>query len=171
MRILGFQRAYGILFVLVGIISLVDGQRVAIEARDHGNFDAIGPDRYLLALGAVMLVGGMWRLLADTDSPAEHHRAIAAHTTGSIPPLASTLVMLASFAALTPAIGFSLACLLFLTAQFTSLSGWPWWRSVATAAIAALALHATFIWLADVPFPNGYVWDADFSFLIGFVLN
>lgn len=171
MTIRMLQRAQGILFMLAGIVSLVDGWRIATEAREQANFDAIGPDRYLLALGALMLVGGVWRLLAQPDLSAEHHRAIADHATGSMPTLATTLVMLAGFAALTPAIGFSLACLLFLAAQFALLSGWPWWKNVATAAVAASALHAAFIWFADMPFPKGYVWDADISLLGGNVSN
>jgi hypothetical protein len=75
--------------------------------------------------------------------------------------------MLAGFAALTPVIGFSLACLLFLTAEFALLSGWPWWKNVAAAAVVAFILHTLFIWLADVPFPKGYVWDSDLALLWG----
>ena len=63
------QRAHGILFVLLGVVSLVDGWRVTVQARETADFDAIGPDRYLLALGVLMLAAGLWRLLARR-SPA-----------------------------------------------------------------------------------------------------
>jgi hypothetical protein len=161
------QSAQGILFVLAGIVSIVDGWRIATEARQQANFEAIGPDRYLFGLAALMLVGGLWRLLAHPGPAAESHRAVAAHATGTMATVATTVVMLAGFAALTPAIGFSLACLLFLIAQFALLSGWPWWKNIAVAAVAAFALHAAFIWFADMPLPKGYFWDADISLLGG----
>jgi hypothetical protein len=154
------QRMHGILFVLLGVVSLVDGRRIALEARETANFDAIGPDRYLLALGAALFAAGLWRLFARHDPLTEPRAAVGTGPAGAKWTLVATLAMLAGFAALTPALGFSLAALLFLTAEFALLSGWPWWKSVAAGAVGALALHAAFIWLADVPFPKGYIWDA-----------
>ena len=57
------HRLHGALFLLLGVVSLADGWRIAQQAREGANFDAIGPDRYLIALGAAMLATGLWRLL------------------------------------------------------------------------------------------------------------
>ena len=153
------QRAHGIFFMLLGAVSLVDGWRIARQAREGANFDAIGPDRYLLALGALMLAAGLWRLFARPDQEAAPEVAMGDGAAGMTSHLVLTLAMLAGFAALTPILGFSLACLLFLAAQLRLLGSWPWWKSAGVAAAIALVLHVTFIRFADMPLPKGYIWD------------
>jgi len=152
------QRAHAVLFMLLGAVSLADGWRISQQAREVANFDAIGPDRYLLALGALMIAGGLWRLLGAGPHAAGARREPGAAGGGRTFHLALTLVLLAGVAALTPVLGFSLACLLFLAAELQLLAGWPWWKSVATSAAAALAFHAAFVWLADMPLPKGWIW-------------
>jgi hypothetical protein len=70
--------------------------------------------------------------------------------------LVLTLGMLAVFAAAVPYLGFSPACFLFLAAQLRLLGRWPWWLSLAGAALIALVFHAAFISFADMPLPKGY---------------
>src|SRR5437660_466362 len=67
-----------------------------------------------------------------------------------------TLAMPAAFALLVPVLGFSPTCFLFVAAQLRVLGGWSWWLSLAVAAPIALAFHAAFITLADMPLPKGY---------------
>jgi hypothetical protein len=153
------QRAYGIPFILIGAASIVDGWRISLEAREGANFDAIGPDRYLLALGVVMLAAGLWRLIVRPELPAEPDGAAGApQTAGTLWTPVLVVAMLAAFAGATPAIGFSPACFLFLAAQFWLLGARPWWKVAGGAAVAALAFHAAFVWLADMPLPSGYLW-------------
>jgi Tripartite tricarboxylate transporter TctB family len=154
------QRAYGIPFMLIGAASIVDGWRIAREAREGANFDAIGPDRYLLALGVVMLAAGLWRLVSRPEVRAEpDDGGGAAQTAGTRWTLVLVVAMLAGFAGAAPAIGFSLACFLFLVAQFWLLGARPWWKLAGGAAAATVTFHAAFVWLADMPLPRGYLWD------------
>ena len=153
------QRAHGIFFMLLGAVSVVDGWRIAQQAREGANFDAIGPDRYLLALGVLMLGAGLWRLFGRPELEAEPEVAVGDRAAGMTSSLMLTLAMLAGFAALTPVLGFSLACVLFLAAQLRLLGSWPWWKSAGVVAVIALALHVTFIRFADMPLPKGYIWD------------
>jgi predicted phage tail protein len=88
------QRAHGIFFTLLGAVSIVDGWRIAQQAREGANFDAVGPDRYLLALGALMLVAGLWRLLGPADRQPEAERAAGEATSGMTSTFVLTLVML-----------------------------------------------------------------------------
>ena len=152
------RRAHAIAFMLIGAASLIDGSRIAYYAREGANFDAIGPDRYLLALGVVMLTAGLWRLLSRTPD-ADALRGPNAPPVAITPRLVLTLALLAGFAGLAPVIGFSLACLLFLTLQLRLQSSWPWWKSAAVAAAITLAFHVAFVGLADMPLPKGYIWD------------
>jgi hypothetical protein len=152
------QRAQGLMFILIGALSLADGWRITLQARDAANFDAIGPDRYLMALGTVLLGGGVWSLLGRQHSALEPGAGFEATPAGTASALVLTLAALAGFAALTPLIGFSLACFLFLAFELGLLASWPWWKSIVIAAIIAAAFHVTFIGFADMPMPKGVVW-------------
>jgi hypothetical protein len=152
------QRAQGLLFMLIGAISMADAWRISVQWREAANFDAIGPDRYLLALGAVLVMGGAWTLLrpaplASTGNGAE------AQPAGTPTTLVLTLVLLVGFTALMPLLGFSLACLLFLVLQLWLLASWPWWKTVIAAVVIAAAFHVTFVSFADMPLPKASLWN------------
>jgi putative tricarboxylic transport membrane protein len=153
------HRLHGVFFMLLGAVSVVDGWRIAQQAREGANFDAIGPDRYLMALGALMLAAGFWGLLSRPELHAAPQAAILEPDEGAISKLVLTLAMLVAFAVLVPVLGFSLTCFLFLAAQLCVLSGWPWWLSIGVAVAIALAFDVAFIRLADMSLPKGYIWD------------
>jgi len=151
------HRLHGALFLLLGALSIADGWRVAWQAREGANFDAIGPDRYLIALGALMLAAGIWGLLDRPQLTTQSQAAaVAEDSAGASWSLALTLGMLAAFAFAIPLLGFSPACFLFLAAQLLVLGSWRWWLSLAVAAAIALVFHVAFIWFADMPLPKGY---------------
>jgi hypothetical protein len=148
------HRLHGALFVLIGLGSIADGWRIALQARSGANFDAIGPDRYLMALGVVMLAAGLWRLLRQPEVAPQASNAEA--STGMLPTLVLTLGLVAGFALIIPVLGFSPACFLFVAVLLRVLSGWGWWRSIAMAVPIALGFHVAFVTFADMPFPKGY---------------
>jgi hypothetical protein len=114
--------------LLLGVVSLADGWRIAQQAREGANFDAIGPDRYLIALGAAMLAAGLWRLLREPPPETETEAAVPDRDAGATSSLLLTLAMLVAFALLVPVLGFSPTCFLFVAAQLRVLGGWSWWR-------------------------------------------
>jgi len=152
------HRLQAALFMLLGAVSLADGWRIARQAREGANFDAIGPDRYLMALGALMIAAGFWSLLGRMQAEGQMQPQTAAeqHDGNAAWSLVLTLGMLASFALALPYLGFAPACFLFIAAQLRVLGGWPWWRCLAAAAPIALAFHLAFITFADMPLPKGY---------------
>lgn len=152
------QRAQALLFMLIGAISITDAWRISLQAREAANFDAIGPDRYLLALGVVLALGGAWSLLRPVPRTPRGAGADA-RTGGTSATLGLTLVLLGGFAALMPFIGFSLACLLFLVLQLWLLSNWPWWKTAIAAVVIAAAFHVTFVDFADMPLPKASLWN------------
>ena len=121
------HRLHGALFLLLGVVSVADGWRIAQQAREGANFDAIGPDRYLIALGAAMLLAGLWRLLRGPPPETETEAAVPDRDAGATSSLLLTLAMLVGFALLVPVLGFSPTCFLFVAAQLRMLGGWSWW--------------------------------------------
>jgi hypothetical protein len=150
------HRLHGALFLLLGVVSIADGWRIAQQAREGANFDAIGPDRYLIGLGAAMLLAGLWRLLRGLPPESDVATVVPDRDGKATAHLLLTLAMLVAFALLVPVLGFSPTCFLFLAAQLRVLGGWSWWRSLGVAAPIALAFHLAFISLADMPLPKGY---------------
>jgi hypothetical protein len=150
------HRLHGVLFLLLGAVSLADGWRIARQAREGANFDAIGPDRYLIALGALMLLGGLWRLLRNPEPAVETAAAAADGDGGAMSSLLLTVGQLAAFALLVPVLGFAPTCFLFVAVQLRMLGGWTWWRSLGVAALIAISFHIAFIGFADMPLPKGY---------------
>ncbi|MBO0763097.1 MAG: tripartite tricarboxylate transporter TctB family protein [Hyphomicrobiaceae bacterium] len=153
------ERAQAIAYVLLGAVSLADGWRISQQDRRAANFDAVGPDRYLLALGLLMLAAGLWRLLGARQAEPQPQQSAMGVSASVASQLILTLVTLAAFAALIPVLGFSLASPLFLAAQLQLLGAWAWWKNAIAAVMLALAFHATFVWFADIPLPKGYIWN------------
>jgi hypothetical protein len=147
------NRVTGVLFIALGVLSMVDGWRVAEQARPTGNFDAIGPDRYMMGLGALMLIAGLWRFLSRPETEPQGR---AGTSSDELPTLSLALGLFAAFAFAVPYIGYSPACFLFLAALLWVLSGWPWWKAIAVAVPIAIVFHVAFVDLADMPFPKGY---------------
>lgn len=152
------HRLHGLLFLLLGVGSVVDGWRITRQAREGANFDAIGPDRYLMALGVLMLLAGLWRLLRGPEPQTEMmSAAVPDRVGGARSNLLVTVALLVGFALLVPVLGFSPTCFLFLTVLLRVLGGWTWWRSLGVAAPIALAFHVAFIQFADMPLPKGFL--------------
>jgi hypothetical protein len=158
------QRLHGLFFVLLGLVSIADGWRITQQAREGANFDAIGPDRYLIALGGLLLAAGIWRTCQRAE-PASIASGSARQEPRGEPDgaeartLLLTVAALAGFALLVPIVGFTPASLLFLIAQLRIMADWPWWRIVLAALTIAAALDVTFVRFADMPLPKGSLWD------------
>ena len=111
-----------------------------------------------MALGALMLTAGVWRLLSRPELAPSRKPPRPDRDEGATSRLVLTLGMLAAFAALVPVLGFSLTCFLFLAAQLRVQGDWPWWLSLGVAAPIALAFDVAFIRFADMSLPKGSVW-------------
>ena len=148
-------RAQGVVYVLLGGISLAEGWHITQTARKGANFDAIGPDRYLMALGVVLVALGLWLALRPPQSSEEEPTSYLpadAHTN-----LLVCLGLLAAFTLAMPYVGFTVGSFIFLAILFRYLSDWSWVRSASAAAIASAMFYIGLIRLADVPLPSGMV--------------
>ena len=146
-------RVQGLTYVLLGAVSLIEGWHITQTAREGANFDAIGPDRYLMALGALLGVVGLWLAMRP---PQSAENAPASYLSGEARmTLFVCIAMLAAFTLAMPYIGFTLGCFVFLTVLFRHLSDWSWLRSIAAGALTSAFFYVGLIRLADVPLPSG----------------
>ncbi|MFM9846582.1 MAG: tripartite tricarboxylate transporter TctB family protein [Hyphomicrobiaceae bacterium] len=147
-------RVQGFMYLLLGGVSLAEGWHITQTAREAANFDAIGPDRYLIALGVLLLATGLWMALrpqsAEEAQPSYWSPATRTN-------LMVCIAMLAAFALAMPYIGFTLGCFVFLAVLFHQLSDWSWVRSAAASALTSAFFYVGLIRLADVPLPSGMV--------------
>jgi hypothetical protein len=146
-------RVQGFMYLLLGVVSLIEGWHITKTAREGANFDAIGPDRYLMALSVLLVVVGLWLVVRPPQSTEEarmSHWSGEARTT-----LIVCIAMLAAFTLAMPYVGFTLGCFVFLTVLFRYLSDWSWLFSTAAAALTSAFFYVGLIRLADVPLPSG----------------
>jgi hypothetical protein len=146
-------RIQGLIYLLLGAVSLAEGWHIAGTARDGANFDAIGPDRYLMALGASLIVVGLWLALRppqSADGTQGTYWPVQARTN-----LIVCIAMLAAFTLAMPYIGFTFGSFVFLSVLFRFLSDWSWLRSTGAAALASAFFYVGLFRLADVPLPSG----------------
>jgi len=146
-------RVQGLLFMALGVVCLLEGWHITSTAREGGNFDAIGPDRYLMALSAVMVVLGLVLALNPPrlSQDAQEFR-LPAETKQN---LFLCVGMLAAFTLALPYTGFTLGSFVFLAILFRQLGHWSWARSTGAAAVSAAVFYLTLIRFADVPLPAG----------------
>jgi hypothetical protein len=145
-------RVQGLLFIFFGAVSAYDGWRISSTVRASANFDAVGPDRYLLALSVVLIVVGI--LLAVR--PSLPKASVSAVQIWSWPPphYLSVLIMLILFVALMPYLGFSVACLLFFVASYRLLGEWTWARVLAYSVLTTAFAYVVFIYFSDMSLPT-----------------
>lgn len=157
------RRIQGAAFTLAGLGSMAEAWRITTTVRETATFDVLGPDRYLMLAGGLMVLAGLLLMVAGRAPVADEMPAAAAAATGDgVPAPAMPAVMLAAlagFALAMPWAGFEASCLGFFLAAFGLVSRWDLPRSLIAAAVAAAVLHVVFVRLADVPLPRG-VWQA-----------
>ena len=149
---MALARIQGLLFILFGAVSTYDGWRMSSTVRPDANFDAVGPDRYLIALSVIMIVIGFF--LAARPSTLKVEPGAMQLWSWPPPHYLSVLVLLITFVAIMPYLGFTIACLLFFTASYRLLGDWSWARVAAYSVLTTAFVYVVFIYLADMSLPK-----------------
>jgi hypothetical protein len=143
----------------IGAWSIWDGVRLSAAVRREGVFDALGPDRYIMILGGILLVLSVARFwAARAEWQAEHGQpGLSGEAPDNAPPLKFILlaVAFASYALVTPYTGYALATVLFFAPVYWIMGLRGWLRLIAATAISAATFTLLFITLADMPLPPG----------------
>jgi hypothetical protein len=143
----------------IGAWSIWDGVRLSTEVRREGVFDALGPDRYIMIVGGILLVLSVARVWAARAEWLAEHGPSASPSAApdNAPPLKFILltVAFAGYALVAPYTGYGLATLLFFAAVYWIMGVRGWLQMIAATVISAAVFILLFIKLADMPLPPG----------------
>jgi putative tricarboxylic transport membrane protein len=151
------DRVLGVLFILLGGLSIVDGFRVTREYRASAVFDDIGPDRYAIAVGALLAVLGVALIAMARSAPATAPAAARSNEPDQesprFPPFVSIPLLLAAYTGVIPLIGYSLSTALFMVVMFYVAGVRPLPRSLAYGGVAGVVFYLLFVRISDMPLP------------------
>jgi hypothetical protein len=149
------HRLQGLLFCFLGIVASFDSWRITESVRPTGNFDAIGPDRYLAILSGLMIVLGLaLALRPQTDGPSSDWSDLRRWPPADYLVVA---VILAAYIWAIPLIGFSVATLLFFIALYRLLGSWSWQRTMGYAVFTTVFIYVVFIYFCDLSLPKSFL--------------
>lgn len=147
----------GCAFIAAGALAVTDGLRIARELRATSTFDAVGPDRYLLGLGVLLLLAGFVYLAFGPRSQAQRVADDAPRAFGLPIWIALTALMLGYVGAIVLA-GYALATALFFVVALRVMGAASWKRTLLPALVAAAVYWLLFARLADMSLPRGLLW-------------
>lgn len=148
------ERIFGLLLVAIGALWIRDGWRLGAE-REYQFFDDLGPDRYLILLGSIMVATGIALALrlVRSDAPAESSGPMRLWPPSSAVTFTGALVI---YAALLDVTGYTLATFLFCLIAF-ALAGRGWRSILAGSLLTTAGCWMLFIRLAGMPLPRGFI--------------
>jgi putative tricarboxylic transport membrane protein len=147
------DRLLGLLFVLLGSASILDGFRVTREYRASAVFDDIGPDRYAIAVGAILALLGIALIAMARGASAIATPDKVERQSARIPPFIAIPLLLAGYIAVMPWVGYTLSTFLFMMVMFYVAGVRPWPRSLAYGGVAGVVFYLLFVRIADMPLP------------------
>jgi len=147
----------GLVLVLGGVLAIWDGLRVTREMREISSFDAIGPDRYLMGVGVLLIVAGVLYLIfapppEPPDTPADAPRPLG------LPMWLVLTALMLGYAGAILAAGYAVATALYFVLALRVMGIESWRRTIVPAIVAAAVYWLLFARLADMSLPKGLLW-------------
>ena len=148
-------RIWGFIFIAFGAVWCWDGWRLETTQRADSMFDELGPDRYLVVLGAIMILVGLALALKPPPTPVKFETPDG----GSVwwppgPPVTFTLAMVAYTLAIPP-LGYAIATFLFFILIYPLAGKRSPLSSFAYGTVSAVIFYFLFDKLAGMPLPTG----------------
>jgi hypothetical protein len=148
-------RIWGFIFIAFGSVWSWDGWRLETTQRADSMFDELGPDRYIVVLGVVMIFIGITLALKPPPSPVKFEapgEVVVWWRPG--PPVTFTLAM-AAYTLAIPPLGYAIATLLFFILVYHLAGKRSAVSSFAYGTSTAVIFYFLFVKLADMPLPVG----------------
>ena len=144
----------GAIFLVLAGISFWDGQRITQNLRKPGVYDSLGPDRYLMLVGAILLILGV---AVAVQGARERRAAVATQESGD--PVSQRhwwlLATVCAYSALIWFVGYAAATLVFFIAALWIMGQRDWRWNVPSAVALTAAYYFMFQYAADISLPQG----------------
>ncbi len=148
-------RIWGLLFIIFGAVWCWDGWRLETSQREDSMFDELGPDRYLMVLGVIMLAVGITLFIKPPAGAANAKFSLdRAAWWPPRPPVTFTLALVA-YTLLIPPLGYAASTFLFFLVIYHLAGKRTLPSTFAYSAVSAGIFYVLFEKLADMPLPVG----------------
>jgi hypothetical protein len=143
----------GMIFVALAGISFWDGYRIATTLRRPGVYDSLGPDRYLLTIGSIILILGVAIAIQGMREPrqtvpqADREQASNRHLW--------LLAAICGYTILIWFLGYAVATLAFFVAALWIMGQRDWRWNLSSSAALTAAYYFMFQYAADISLPQG----------------
>jgi putative tricarboxylic transport membrane protein len=141
------DRAAGIVFMLLGMMALLEGWRL-LSLRSRG---MAGDDAFPLLLGLVMVVLGA--ALAFFVKPQKRSVSWPGRKQAWV--MLEGALVLAAFWILLPFLGFAISSFFAAAGLFSTIGGFRWRGCLLASGILTAAFYAIFVAWLGMPFPVG----------------
>lgn len=143
----------GAIFVALAGVSFWDGYRIASTLRRPGVYDGLGPDRYLMAVGLLVLILGV--ALAVQGAREFHQKAPEVAGEQASTRHLWLLAAICGYVALIWLLGYAIATFAFFVATLWIMGQRDWRWSLPSAAALTAAYFLMFEYAADISLPKG----------------
>ncbi len=143
------DRVWGVCLIIIGVIIVWNGWLLGQNERATSMFDVLGPDRYIILIGALIIFSGILIALsrpANAASAGTGERSLAP-TTFSI--------ALSVYAATIPWLGYTTATFFFFVGAFLLAGRRNIISTLVISVISTASFYLLFIYFADMPLPLG----------------
>jgi hypothetical protein len=137
----------GLLLIVPGIIAVLEGWRMTRLKLTVP--EAIGPGWYVVFLGILLIICGLWYLLSFAGSKVDVGRGGFSRR---ILVVVYGLALLAMYAAMVPFVGYLVSTIVFF-ALTMRLFGEPWIRSLVISIAVGPIFYFGFVYLANINLP------------------
>ncbi|TCT06215.1 tripartite tricarboxylate transporter TctB family protein [Aquabacter spiritensis] len=146
-------RIWGLMFIAFGAVWMWDGWRLETAERSSSMFDDLGPDRYLVVLGLIMVAVGVALAVRPPPNLMKRDGGAAAFWPPR-PPVTFTLAMVA-YALIMPRLGYVAATFLFFILIFYLAGKRSVLANLGYGAVCTAVFYVIFKQFADMPLPTG----------------
>lgn len=150
----------GIILVGLGLMSIVEGIRLATRLRQPGFYDVVGPDRYAIGIGFLLVVTGAIYVFSQVkEKPAIKEPTVdkEGEDKETLVKVVGTVGVLALYAFLMPIIGYFLASTVFFVLVSKILGAKSWLFNIIYSVAVTGICQLIFGNCLGVILPQGYI--------------
>lgn len=147
------ERLWGGFLTILGAIWVWDGWRLGVAQRGQAMFDSLGPDRYIILMGGLLVLTG---LIIAFSKPEVEDGDIGEVEGSKLTPFLFLLV-LAGYALLLPWFGYTLSTFLFFVAAYYLAGRRRIFGTLVASAVTAALFFLIFPYFSDMSLPRGFV--------------